>query len=109
MSRILKFRVWDDQTKTMSCFDITETYGHIPNDLKHNIQQFTGHVDETGKEIYEGDIIESFGSVAEIVWSKTNSMFMSKVSENFYRFYNPECMKVIGNIFENPELVKSRD
>ena len=100
----------------------------ILEDLKnekygYSLQQFTGLKDKNGKEIYEGDILEYFidqqyqncGTyICEIVFS--NGSFFSKNDYDFgSRMYGDRirlqpCLSdgyIIGNIFENPELLKS--
>lgn len=73
-------------------------------------RQFTGLCDKNGKEIYEGDILnwDSTGSgdedVADVV----------KFEDGMFTFiedplcWNPQReTEIIGNIYENPELIKN--
>ena len=91
------------------------------------IMQFTGLKDKNGKEIYDGDILTStFGNglPCQIKFGE----FDYDAGEDFYEttsvgFYfheqtgerlafgksiygNTDCFEVIGNIYENPELLK---
>lgn len=77
------------------------------------VMQFTGLKDKTGKEIYEGDIVEADsenGEVKGIVrWDGIRAAFYIRFGE--YDLYfpsgpKPERFIVIGSIYENPELLK---
>lgn len=67
-------------------------------------QQFTGLVDRDGIEIYEGDILSApLNDLCVIEWDTDEYRF--GVIDEPYWYFDDQC-KVIGNIYENPELVK---
>jgi len=82
---------------------------------KVELMQYTGLKDKNGKEIYEGDILhqDAFWDIY-IVWDDKHSRFaylctdwvvtqgdpISILSDQLSKF------EVIGNIYENPELLK---
>ena len=74
------------------------------------VMQYTGLKDKNGKEIYEGDIVqydlaqEKYPSLAvgEIVWNQDRFEHSRYSAEGYFW----DKMKVIGNIYENPELLK---
>lgn len=122
---IQKFRAWHgDKMHTdkdcyftfsnghWSCYLIKEFGGSFCCDSNTEgvvLMQFTGILDKKGKEVYEGDVIE-----AEYAGS-SNGKYINKVvwdiSECGFSFANSplwtwENIKVIGNIYQNPELIK---
>jgi len=73
------------------------------------LQQYTGLKDANGKEIYEGDILkweypEKFLNLVTVRWTNEEEDYDGWVTTNLIG-QGGEC-KIIGNIFENPELLK---
>ena len=72
---------------------------------KHfSLMQSTGLKDKNGKEIYEGDII-SGGQNYEVFWDNGLAGFLARSSHTQGRELN-DSFEIIGNIYENPELLK---
>lgn len=86
------------------------------------IQQFTGLKDSKGNEVYEGDIInivlESMGCVSVslnekldieigyVFYNQESCGFRVQLKNNQYTFLGGKNLEIIGNICENPELLK---
>ena len=75
------------------------------------LMQSTGLKDKNGKEIFEGDIIDSTDGVLTgvIEFRVGLGMFISDLVEynNFERLCNvASSRKIIGNIWEHPELAE---
>lgn len=77
------------------------------------IVQCTGLMDKNGKLIYEKDIIKcSYGNVGAlgvVEWDFENMQFVLKIKEDFYSFSPKtiyEKIEILGNIYENPELLE---
>ena len=71
------------------------------------IGQFIGLTDKTGREIYEGDCLlsDENAEVFEVVYDAPRFCFKDNVFG--FRFLNhPEFFHVIGNRYDNPELIE---
>lgn len=132
--REIKFRVWDHNTDTMMIPDNFEFYdskigwidasreagpgsGNDGYPDQFEIMQYTGLHDKNGREIYEGDIVNvhrvALSPDDRIGWVEYTAKYGYSI-----RFGNRSCRQsdwandegakyeVIGNIFENPELLK---
>jgi len=72
-------------------------------DTDYVLLQFTGLLDKNGREVYEGDIVQFQTFDAQGIVTYTAPHFHASGHE--IRGYEYE---VIGNIYENPELVKGK-
>lgn len=115
--REIKFRVWNNDYKKFHYYDYDEGFDNykfwdLINDFNHERpQQYTGSKDDSGKEIYEGDIIKLGSYLYEIVWYGyqwcCDDHFKTGQSSNLQGMnkYMIQGCEVIGNIFETPELL----
>jgi uncharacterized phage protein (TIGR01671 family) len=74
------------------------------------IEQYTGLKDKNGKEIYEGDILDSItGRPLVVAWVDSPAgfdlLFNKDAPISLYANYAAKS-EIIGNIHENPELLK---
>lgn len=75
----------------------------------HTIGQFTGLFDKNGKEIYEGDIITFDNHLQGVSQVEYDYAGLDVVSNNYRTTLRPMLnnhIRVIGNIHDNPELLK---
>ena len=127
--RTIKFRAWDadfckmiyEPTKDGYSVDIQSgilEVGLTDGDGDYvalPLMQFTGLLDKNGKEIYENDIVRLIETIGEnipqeyigiIEFESGCFWFHARGrSENCWFHHNKEDIEVIGNRFENPELL----
>lgn len=118
-----KFRAWYQQAKIMTepffFSDIRRKEDGFIGYGSNIIMQYTGLKDKNGKEIYEGDIVKrivnkwvqdqgvvkfGFHKVTSDEWYYTDA-YGFYTDSVYTAFEDDEDYEVIGNIYENPELL----
>lgn len=121
----LKFRAWDLEYEKMVGVDIINledgkldfigdgiTYFRKAKDIE--LMQSTGFRDKNGREIFEFDVVK----MAKNVYSQPTYYIVSRSMAGTYRLESEQhgcelwirhndCY-IVGNIYENPELIEER-
>ena len=121
---IPKFRTWNSETKEIEVFktyeEISELFLALSADGGfYSIMQSTGLKDKNGKEIFEGDIITNGPDVMCMKRHNTLGFYVeekgevefiadSAVLEDFEEDAKEiaDRLEIIGNIYENTELLE---
>lgn len=128
MSREIKFRAYHKERKEIfeiASIDFEEKKVALSNgvikllnvDFKQfELSQYTGLRDKNGKEIYEGDILffRDENTKYVVVWQDAafiiKSIEIRKYSEEMCWLDDTEiCCEIVGNIYENKNLLEENN
>ena len=134
--REIKFRVWDKETRYMHIcgenihdeitfedgtnkayyYNLQNGCGSLNEDSDYILMQYTGFKDKNGQEIYEGDILQIDADKAWVRWNNKYGYFQLVPIGDYYfdsdvigQVLEYEDVEVIGNIYNNPKLLKNRN
>ena len=87
----------------------------LDNDTLHTVisdtvGQYTGLSDSEGREIYEGDVIKLGNEVYTVSWAKYSACWfvdLKNFGPSLFTQYHAGKSIVIGNIYDNPELLEN--
>ena len=123
--REIKFRAWDKLNEIMCGVEVLDfvnknvvlsspAYGVIAfKDIE--LLEYTGLKDKNGKNPCEADLaMDNCGVIYRVIWVKDEAKFTLKLEHSHptsdfeieLSAWNLLLFKIIGNIFQNPELSK---
>ena len=85
---------------------IDKCFEHRKEVYAKSVSQFTGLKDIEGKEIYEGDIILGYNN-PHVVTFADGAFYLTYKNSSVRLSITCGALKIIGNIFENPELTQT--
>lgn len=115
--REIKFRAWFEKFKEMYTVKMIDLQKEIAYFDKYNyrsfydidLMEYTGLKDKNRKEIYEGDIITLHNSKYKVIFNTEGARFVLRNDEFeleiSFTNNNNKRMEIVGNIYENPELL----
>ncbi len=110
--RVIKFRAWDKQGRHMlnnlngNCgYEELCLMDTLDSDY-HEVMQFTGLLTTDNKEIYEGDILRFEDKERETGDTVEVKYTIDELKKLKDRIPFWKIVRVIGNRYENPELLK---
>lgn len=118
----IKFRAWNaEENEMIETFD--GNYRILVNDKDGTVfcggnmsngdwtepvlMQFTGLLDKAGNEIFEGDIVQgdAWDYAFEVVFNQERARFVCKMKSGLTQYIDSERLKVIGNVYQNKDLL----
>lgn len=120
---IPKFKMWikkSNKTLDVATIDFLEkevkSYANVMYRFDEiELMQFTGLFDKNGREIFESDIVKVLNSLYTVFYDSEKGSFRLKPHDKRWHtdymsnFSHGGNFEVIGNMYENPELLEVKE
>ena len=114
MGKVKRIRFDDDDGNMTKVLFIGKKFGANENIDEIDLMQSTGLKDKNGQEIFEWDVVDYKGRKAIIKWHGSYASFIYRFVDELQErasdweplFLACYHFEVIGNIYENPELLE---
>lgn len=117
-NRDIKFRAWDGKRLIFkelfdrNWYNASDANSKLVREAgtsdhrKYPVMQYTGLKDKKGKEIYEGDILKhNLWDADVVIWEAPCFRGKNDERDVFLAHHQLNRTRIIGNIYENPELL----
>jgi len=115
----IKFRMpfYNNQNKFAGFAEVNPIKGLSPYNRgvvhPRKLEQYSGHKDKYGQEIYDGDIFKKGNALGYVFWCEEDACFRvcflpTRTYANLWEIGAKDFCEVIGNIHDNPELLEGK-
>ena len=112
------FGRWPLKDAIIPSEDAEDGYHHFVEVDGSTVGQFTGRLDKNGKRVFEGDVLDFFSGEFRgvVLWGDHDQCYIISPNgdenlhlDDFGNYGNAEYFQIIGNIYDNPELLEVSD
>jgi len=113
--REIKFRAWCPYKESMAApakiYEIVTSHKFFPSQSFDYLMQYTGLKDKNGVEIYESDLVKTEKGIFQLTIDCFGPELSGYDNGDYYygdvsEYHNWNEFEVIGNIYENPDLLE---
>lgn len=100
---------WLSRSAVRETTYITDGYGNLFCVIPETVGQYTGLNDKNNVKIFEGDIIKYKENLFEIKYSTEQARYLAVLTNGVFDPVAMQNCEVVGNVFDNSELLKGEE